>query len=95
MDRKYWIGIGTALIVLPVLIFGRDSLVWVFAEAKQKVMKLEDAAIQQTQTQATLTELYQEQRQKNDIQDAQLQAQKEVTAAQVDALKSIVESLKK
>lgn len=95
MDRKWWIGIGTTIVILPILLFSRDSLVWVFAEAKQKVMNIEDVVIKQTETQATLTELYQEQRQKNDIQDAQLQAQKEVTAAQVDALKSIVENLKK
>ena len=95
MDRKWWIALGTAIIVVPLLVFFRDNLTWVFAESRPKITSIEEAVVKQTETQATLTELYQEQRQKNDFQDVEMKAQKEVTAAQVDALKSIVERLKR
>ena len=99
--KKWMIPIIITVVVVPTLTLAWNYIGKVFASPK-KLESIEAAMIQQaetdkkqSETQETLTGLYVEQKSVNDRQDSQIDAQRQITAAQIEALKAIVFEVKK
>lgn len=90
MDRKYWIGIISTVVIVPTLIFGWKNVqsIWASPEEIQKVDKKVDSQINTTEQ---ISKLVIEQK-------ARMDAQEMVNKLQVESLKeqlSLVAELKK
>lgn len=87
MDKKYLIGLLTAVIIIPTLTFSWKNIQSIWA-APNKVSTIEKKVEKQEQIQENLSKLVLE-------QHTRLEKQEAVTNAQIDALKYIVENKEK
>jgi len=90
MDKKYWIGIITALIILPTLVFSRDRLKDVWA-APEKIEAVSKEVTKTSSTQEQLSKLVLEQQARMEKNEAVYQANLESTKEQL----SLIAELKK
>lgn len=86
MDKKYWIGIATSVIILPTLIFGWKNINALWA-SPEKVEKIEKKVDKQDEVQTQLTKLIVEQNARMDKQEA-------ISNLQVKALEQQIQSSK-
>lgn len=94
MKKLIFPALFATFIVGGLLVPFRDKLYWVFAEARPKVETIEEAVISQSQTQATLKDLYLEQKVLADQIKLEQDHQKELNRVQLEALKELVRSIK-
>lgn len=92
--KQWWFPYVSAGIILPSvgLIWAQINNVW---SAPQEIKSVKEAIIQNSQTQATLTQMVQDQAKKNDQQDAQIEQAKVVSQLQIDSLRELMVQLKK
>lgn len=92
--KQWWFPLAASGIILPSvgLIWAQVNNVW---SAPQEIKTVKEAVIQNSQTQATLTQLVQQQGEKNAQQDAEIEKQKEISKLQIESLKAIVAAMRK
>ena len=92
--KQWWFPLIAAGILIPSvgLIWSQANQVW---GAPQEVKTLKEAVIQNSNTQADLTKIVQQQKERNDQQDSEIEKQKEISQLQIDSLREIIKSVKK
>ena len=92
--KKFLIPILITVVIIPTATIAWNYLGSVFA-APAKIQTIEQAVVQNAQTQKDLTGLVQEQKEKNDQQDAEIEKQKGISQLQIDSLKGLLAAMKK
>ena len=92
--KKFLTPILISAIGIPTagLIWSKANWVW---GAQEKVKTIEEAVIQQTNTQSEISKSVQAQEKRNDLQDEELKNQRTVTQLQVDSLKELLKEIRK
>ena len=91
--KKWLIATALSVLAVPLIVFGRDAVLRVFANS-EKVPTIEQAVVEQRQANAEMQGMIEKQDRRADKQDAEIEKTKEVTAAQLDLLKELVIKLK-
>ena len=91
--KKWLIATALGVFAVPLIVFGRDAVLRVFANS-DKVPTLEQAVLEQHQANAEMKGMLEKQDHRADLQDAEIEKTKEVTAAQLDLLKELVIKVK-
>lgn len=92
--KHWWFPILSASIILPAA-GGLVAMITQALAAPQEIKSVKEAVIQNSNTQAQLTTMVQQQKEKNDQQDSELIKQKEVSQLQIDSLKQLLAVMKK
>ena len=85
--KQWWFPYAMALFGIPTITFA--------IAAPQDIKTVKEAVVQNSNTQAALTTMVQEQKERNDKQDAELEKQKEISQLQIESLKGIIAQVSK
>jgi len=87
--KKWAVGIASTVILVPalVLVWNHLGKVW---GAPKKLETVEQAVIQQAETQETLKDVYLQQDKKLELLESEQRHQRELTTVQVEALKELL-----
>ena len=91
--KQVWFPWVSGAIIIPSLglIWAQANQIWA---APAEIKSVKEAVIQNSNTQATLTKIVQEQKEKNDQQDAELEKQAQISQLQIESLKELVKNIK-
>lgn len=92
--KKWLIATFSAVILIPLIMFGRDAVIRAFANS-EKVPTIEQAVIEQREANAEMKGMIEKEDRRADMQEKDLASQKEITTIQIQALKEIVAELKR
>jgi hypothetical protein len=94
LHKRFWFPWVAGAVIVPSLglVWAQANNVW---SAPQKIKTVEEAVIQQAQTQEYLKDIVSNQEKKNIEQDAEIEKQKEISQLQIDSLKGILAAMKK
>ena len=87
--RKWAFGIGTTVILVPALALGWNHLGKVWG-APKKIETVEQAGVQQAETQETLKEIATQQKQRLELIEKDVEHSDEIQKLQVEALKELI-----
>ena len=92
--RKPWFPYAMGIIGVPTLtlIWANIGQVW---GAPAEIKSVKEAVIQNSNTQAQMVGMIQEQKEKNAQQDAEIEKGKEVSQLQIDSLKALLAVMKR